>query len=228
MYNTLGMVKKDKVDTAVRLDEVVGRFNIRAVRYIDADAHQLLEPILSETNGQASLKCTLVKQSVSRSVYRCQYQSEQSSKGVFYLKKFHSPTLIHRLQRLLGFSDSLSEMQFGKYLLQQGIPVPRVLARYSRNGSDWLIMEAVEPSVPADKWFEEQLARGNFAAIRAANIALARHIGRMHACGVIHCDLHCGNILIRLPMKQEAVGEKCSDYAGIGILAKPNRATSIP
>ena len=215
MYNTLEMVKDDKVNTAVGLDEVVGQFNVKAIRYVDADAHRLLEPILSETNGQSSLKCTLVKQGISRSIYRCQCQTDQAGIRVFYLKKFHSPTLIHRLQRLLGLSDSRNEMRFGEYLLQKGIPVPKVLARYCRNGSDWLIMEAIEPSVPADKWFEEQLAKGNYAAIRAANIALARHIGRMHACGVIHRDPHCGNILIRLPSR-DAAGEHRNDNANNG------------
>jgi len=77
------------------------------------------------------------------------------------------------------------------------VPVPAALAAYCRGGVEWLITEGVEPSVPADQWHLGQLTEGNDAAIRAATIALAELVGRMHAHGVVHCDLHCGNVLVR-------------------------------
>lgn len=61
-------------------------------------------------------------------------------------------------------------------------------------------MRAVAPAEPADQWHEAALHRGDEDALRAvrqATISLARMIGRMHAAGVVHWDLHCGNILVR-------------------------------
>lgn len=207
--------KNKSVGESIRFCDVVGRFDSQAVQYVDAQAHRRLGPILLETDGQSNLDCSLIKSSISRSVYRCQVgRAGTGTTSVFYLKKFHNPSLIHRLQRFMGFSDSRCEMRFSKYLLQKEVPVPGVLARYSRNGSDWLLMEAVEPSVSADKWFEEQLARGNYPAIRAATVELARHIGRMHACGVIHRDLHCGNILVRVPLRHNGLNDNSEDEGG--------------
>ena len=88
-------------------------------------------------------------------------------------------------------------MRFSKYLSGNGVPVPKVLATCYYKGAEWLISDGIAPAAPADKWHAEKLSEGNHAAIDAAILALAELIGRMHACGVIHRDLHCGNVLVR-------------------------------
>jgi tRNA A-37 threonylcarbamoyl transferase component Bud32 len=136
---------------------------------------------------------TLVKQNVSRTVFRLDAPGGEC----YYFKRFHSPTRLHRLERLLGRSDAMTEMAFSQYLSQCGLPVPRVLAACCRSGEEWMISQGLSPADSLDHWHAEQLAAGNHAAIRRAVGALAQIVGRMHACGVIHRDLHCGNILIR-------------------------------
>jgi len=137
---------------------------------------------------------SLVKRNVSRTVHRCDAGTEA---GALYLKHFHSPSLLHRLRGRVGLSDARSEMAFSEYLSSHGVPVPRVLAVCCRPEATWLVSEGLEPAVPADQWHGEALARGDETAIRAATVALAALVGRMHASGVIHRDLHCGNILVR-------------------------------
>lgn len=129
----------------------------------------------------------LVKQTVSRSVF-CAVNGQ----GSLYLKCFHNPSLLHRLQRGLGLGDSLREFDRSQYLRSKGLSVPVVLAACSQ----WNISQGVADASPADQWHLEQLRRENYAAIAQAAAALAGIIARMHKAGVLHHDLHCGNVLV--------------------------------
>ncbi|MDY7011337.1 MAG: lipopolysaccharide kinase InaA family protein [Planctomycetota bacterium] len=173
--------------------ELFTGLDVDAVHFADADAdaRRRLESLLS---GSTDNRWSVVKHNISRTVYRCE---SSDSSGVLYLKHFHNPSLLHRLQRRIGFSDARCEMRFSRYLSDNKVPVLKVLAAYYHNGTEWLISDGIEPSVPADKWHADQLAAGNYAAIDATIIALAELVGRMHACGVLHRDLHCGNVLVR-------------------------------
>ncbi len=170
--------------------ELFAGIDIGVVRFTDADARRQTEPLLT---GSSDIRWSVVKQNVSRTVYR---HEASGSVGVLYLKHYHSRSLLHRLQRRIGLSDSRCEMRFSRYLSANNVPVPKVLATYNHKGTEWMISEGIEPSVPADKWHADKTAAGN-TDIRAAVIALAELVGRMHACGVLHRDLHCGNVLVR-------------------------------
>jgi len=161
------------------------------VRYADDAARERLAPLLGG-GASAQAEWVLVKHNVSRTVYRC-----DAGSGTLYLKHFHSRSAVHRLQRRLGFSDAMCEMEFSRHLTAGGVPVPRVLATHCRRGVEWIVTEGVAPAEPADEWHRRQLAEGRHAAVRAATVAMARLIGQMHARGVLHRDLHCGNVLVR-------------------------------
>lgn len=154
------------------------------IRYADPAARELLGPLL--TDGTQD-HWQLVKHNPSRSVYR-----SDNGQGLLYLKCFHSGTLVHRLERRLGRCDALREMAFSQYLRKNNVPVPTVLAACP----DWNISEGIAPAQNANQWHLEQLKSGNHRAIKQAAAALARLIGRMHAAGVLHQDLHLGNVLI--------------------------------
>jgi len=181
-------------DGCVRPEELLRRAETEAIRFADASARARLEAVI-DASGRGELPgWSLVKHNVARTVYRC---DGGGGSGALYLKHFHSPSLLHRLQRRLGLCDALCEMRFSAYLSGHDIPVPRSLAAWCRDGAEWLISEGIEPAMPADRWHVERLVEGDHAAVRAALVALAELVGRMHAHGVLHRDLHCGNVLVR-------------------------------
>lgn len=178
-----------------RPEQLLAGLELDAVRFAGKDARRRLEPLLAEwTHRRSAGEISLVKHNVARTVFRCRPEGDP---GVLYFKHFHSATLLHRLQRRLGLADALCEMRFSAYLCGVSVPAPKILAACWRNGAEWLISEGIEPSAPADAWHLEQLARGDDAAVRRALIALAELVARMHASGVRHMDLHCGNLLVR-------------------------------
>ena len=135
-----------------------------------------------------------VKHNASRTVYRGLIDGQ-----LIYLKHFHSRSPLHRFMRRLGSSDAMREMRFSRYLQDCGVETAEALAATCANGAEWLATRAVEPSMPADAWHAQQLALGQAGRKRIdrAIAELGRMVGRMHAAGVIHRDLHCGNVLVR-------------------------------
>ena len=164
------------------------------VVFADEAAAALLGERLAELCRPHGGRWEQVKHNASRTVYHGRIGPEQ-----VYLKHYHSRALIHRFRRMLGASDAFIEMRFSRYLLSRGVPAVPALAAQCRRGSEWLVTRAVAQSEPADTWHASQLARGRQGqqAVRRATVTLAELIGRMHAAGVIHRDLHCGNILVR-------------------------------
>jgi tRNA A-37 threonylcarbamoyl transferase component Bud32 len=134
-----------------------------------------------------------VKRNASRTVWRGRLDGR-----TLYLKQFHPRAWYHRLAERLGVSGAMRELRAGRYLAGRGVDVPRYLAASCGSGGHWSLSEAVEPAEPADRWHVRQLARGRAGrlAIRVASLKLAELLGRMHAAGIVHADLHAGNILV--------------------------------
>ncbi|MHC4562994.1 MAG: lipopolysaccharide kinase InaA family protein [Planctomycetota bacterium] len=134
------------------------------------------------------------KHNPSRTVFRGTIDGQ-----AVYIKHYHSRTLLRRVLRKLGRSDARDEMRFSQFLTQHSVITPRVLAAGWGGPAEWLVTAAVAPAQPGDIWHDEQLAAGPIGqrAIHQATVALAGLIGRMHAAGVLHGDMHCGNILVR-------------------------------
>jgi tRNA A-37 threonylcarbamoyl transferase component Bud32 len=164
------------------------------VVYADADAKALLHDCVDELSAPAEPHWRRVKRSASRTVYVGSVRGQ----GI-YLKHFHSSSLIHRLGRGLGLSDAKTELDFMTHLNSVGVATVPPLAAMCRNGIEWVASRAVGPADPAEKWHVAQLDRGRKGRrlIQQAIVALARMVGQMHAAGVLHRDLHCGNVLIR-------------------------------
>jgi len=183
------LIAENDSSTAVGPEGLLCALDDGSVRYRDEGARRRIAALV-----RSGCRWSVVKHNVARTVYR---GDGGPGVGVFYLKHFHSPALLHRLRRRLGLSDALNEMRYSEYLWRRRVPVPRALAACCRGGGAWVIAEGIEPAVPADKWHMEALARGDHAGIRSATVALAELVGRMHASGVLHRDLHCGNVLVR-------------------------------
>ena len=141
----------------------------------------------------------IVKQNVSRTVYRGSLGNME-----VYLKHFHSRSLLHRLGRWIVGGEAMGEMNSLLYLRSCGMEVATPLAAGRTGTIEWLATAAICPSQQGDLWHQHQLAGGpaGYQRIRQATVALGRLIGRMHAVGVLHRDLHCGNILVRTDTPQ--------------------------
>src|SRR5205823_272376 len=94
----------------------------------------------------------------------------------------------------------------------RGVPTPRPLAWGSETGglrpsASWLVTETVTDAVPLLTYLESTLpsaAPTDRARIRQR---LARTVGsflaQLHAAGVVHHDLHPGNLLLRFDASGE-------------------------
>lgn len=164
------------------------------VVFADADSYSLLGDRQDELCHPRPENWEQVKQNASRSVYRGRIAGVD-----IYLKHFHSRTFFHRIARRLGLGGAKREMRFIRHLAFHGVPTVPVLAAMCRDGIEWLATKAVAPATPADEWHDAQLALGAQGRrnIQRAIVELGTIIGHMHAAGVVHRDLHCGNILVR-------------------------------
>ncbi|MFB3891567.1 MAG: lipopolysaccharide kinase InaA family protein [Phycisphaerae bacterium] len=164
------------------------------VLYADDSAAAILRPHLESLNRPAGPAWKVVKQNPSRTVYAGAIAGKE-----VYLKHFHGRSLGHRLAAFLGYKRAMKELDLASHLGRNGVSATPILAAMSDGSTEWVVSSAVAPAVPANVWHARQLEAGSdgAAAIRRATVALADMIGKMHAAGVSHDDLHCGNILVR-------------------------------
>jgi tRNA A-37 threonylcarbamoyl transferase component Bud32 len=134
-----------------------------------------------------------IKKNASRTVYRGQLGGE-----TIYLKHFHSRTLTHRTLASMGLTGPARELTLSLHLNAHNVETPTVLAAHWAYGNQWVATRAVEPAEPLDIWHEHQaMLDNNQAKLRKVTVKLGELVGHMHAAGMLHGDLHCGNVLIR-------------------------------
>jgi tRNA A-37 threonylcarbamoyl transferase component Bud32 len=162
--------------------------------YADPSARHWLSDRIDTLNQREPPGWQRVKHNASRTVYRGRIDGQS-----LYLKQYHGQSIGHRLQRLMGRSDALRELRFSRYLRDRDVPTAEALAASLGGSCDWLLTRAVEPAEPADT-FHARLQENDpdeCRTLRRTTAAVGRLIGRMHAAGVVHWDLHCGNILLK-------------------------------
>ncbi|MCY2927207.1 MAG: hypothetical protein NT031_17590 [Planctomycetota bacterium] len=166
----------------------------KEVIFADESARKLLGDRLGEMCRPGAPEWEKIKANPSRTVYRGRVKGQW-----VYLKHFHRRDWVARLARLAGFSRARGEMRLSQYLAAANVSVPEPLAARCGTAVEWVATREVAQAEPADEWQARQDAHGpeGRKALRGAVIALAELIGRMHAAGVLHGDLHCGNVLVR-------------------------------
>jgi len=145
-------------------------------------------------SSPASAGWNRIKQNPSRTVW----QGRLPNGGEVFLKQFHSRSTLHNLKSRLTKSDAKREFEFSRILAANGIATARVLAYRNDNLSQWILTESLNPAMPLDKWHEQQLNGGSAGKqrIRVCINMLAEFLAKMHAAGIEHRDLHCGNIFL--------------------------------
>jgi tRNA A-37 threonylcarbamoyl transferase component Bud32 len=161
--------------------------------YADGEAQALLSGALEALCDPDRAGWERVKSSPSRTVWRGPAGAQE-----VYVKHFHRRSLSGTLRRLAGMSEARTEARVSRFLAQNGVPTPRALAHLAAGGAEWLATAAVPHAQPLTQWHQDQLSLGprGQAAIRRMTARLGDLVGRMHACGVLHRDLHCGNLLV--------------------------------
>jgi heptose I phosphotransferase len=170
--------------------------------FADDAAEALLGGHVAQLSHPEEDRWTTVKQGVSRTVYCGRVGGEE-----LFLKHFHPQSAGQRLARAVGLSDACREMRLSRHLNAHGVAAPRALAAACADGVEWVATVALKNVEAATDWHARQLERGPAGRreVQRAIVALAQLVGRMHAAGVIHRDLHCGNILVRTDTPAPAV-----------------------
>jgi tRNA A-37 threonylcarbamoyl transferase component Bud32 len=165
-----------------------------SARFADDNARQWLQDELEALQRPTEPAWLLVKRNASRSVYRGQV----AGRGV-YLKHFHSRSAFRRLLRRVGLCDARRELELARLLAERGVSATPVLAAAWGKGVEWVASEEVAPACAGDEWHVRELGRGagGLDAIRHASRELARLLAKLHDAGVVHRDMHCGNVLVR-------------------------------
>jgi len=97
----------------------------------------------------------------------------------------------------MGLSGALRELDLSQRLARAGVDATSVLAAMSTASAEWVLTEAVAPGPALDAWHAEQLARGadGRGAMAKMSLSLAKLLAATHTAGVVHRDLHCGNVM---------------------------------
>jgi len=94
------------------------------------------------------------------------------------------------LGSMLGRDPAQREWTHLRRLAARGVPVPRPLARGRRGDEQWLVLEFCEGRPLLSLRGDTLLER------RRALAAVGRAVARLHRAGLVHGDLHVGNVLL--------------------------------
>ena len=120
----------------------------------------------------------------------------------FHLKHYHPADARSRARSLLRVGKARAEADRTRAASERGVPTLEVLAVGESAAGSFLLTRTVDGARPLTDFLETVLPA--FAARRRARVrqrlavALGRILARMHDAGVVHADLHPGNLLLRL------------------------------
>src|SRR5262245_31402522 len=143
-----------------------------------------------------------VKHSPHRTVYRVQLPGLS-----FYLKQNRVSDLRIWIRQLVRPSKAAMEFERARAVANCGIPTAMPLGLGERSGGQgpsdsFLITRCLEDTEPLSTFIEQTLSAFESTRQTIVRQQLARELGKfiaqIHQSGVLHNDLHAGNILVRL------------------------------
>lgn len=162
------------------------------VRFADEAARAELADclaVLADPAAHEGPTVVRVKQNASRTVWHCRLEG-----GDYYVKQYR-----RRLRDRLTGDDAARELRFSRRLARAGVPAVEVLAVGRSAKRAWMVSRTVPSATPGDAWHREHVESGDGLdrrAVRRAAEQLAEIVARMHDAGVVHRDLHVGNVLV--------------------------------
>ncbi len=145
---------------------------------------------------------TIVKDAPHRAVYRIRLPDLD-----LHVKQYRLLGLRSRVREMIRRLKARREYSIAADLKVRSIPTPEPVAWGVETGSvgpapGWLITATVPDAVPLLSFMEVTLPEMDSRTAVRIRLRLARTIGtflaRLHAAGVIHQDLHPGNLLCRI------------------------------
>ncbi len=171
---------------------------------------ELIEPIAGWLDEDGELPISdwlalglakIIKTGPHRTVYRL-----MMSQGTFYLKHYRTPGWQAVLQNLVRPSKAELEQRAALRVRELGLNTIETVAVGRRRDlgvvtDNFLISRAIENVLPLDAFVIETFPTLNFKEQTKARRQIARQLGTLaavlHRGGVLHRDLHPGNILIQ-------------------------------
>jgi tRNA A-37 threonylcarbamoyl transferase component Bud32 len=139
----------------------------------------------------------IIKDGPHRAVYRV-----RGSGLDVYVKHYRPLGFRARLREWLRPVKAKREFELGRILQARGVPTPVPLAWGTCPASSWLVTETVQDAQTVLAFLEEGRSHSADCSARSRQIfarALGAFVARLHTAGVLHADLHPGNILLRRP-----------------------------
>jgi tRNA A-37 threonylcarbamoyl transferase component Bud32 len=168
----------------------------------------------------------LVKTNPLRQTYRVQFQHQE-----LFVKVCQAASWVDRLKWLLRGAPAGVEFRRLQITHRRGLPVPQPLAWavgiVRRRPTAILItrslgaVSSLEDVVWPDK-------PNSTLPLDAAVVAAGTVVGRLHCAGIIHHDLHAGNILLVLAGPDQAVQGYVTDLQSVTIEERGGHASADP
>lgn len=144
----------------------------------------------------------VVKHGPSRTVYRVDL-----AERAFFVKHYRSPSWRDVGRQLVRASAAQREFEHATEVARRGVPTVRCVAvgqlrRHGIPGENLLVTEAIPASCSLAEYVSQRLpqlpAAERSTMRRKLTKSLARLCAAAHRAGVLHDDLHPGNVLVRL------------------------------
>lgn len=157
------------------------------------DAHGLRLP---EWNHQGLVE--VVKEAWHRSIVRVRLPH-----GTIYVKHYPLADLRSHVRQLFRSSKARDELECTIEVAARQVPTIEPLAvGETPGGESFLVTRGLEQATPLNIFLDEALRPGGRSGSSQWRFRLteelARFLAHMHEVGVVHPDLHAGNILVRL------------------------------
>lgn len=147
-------------------------------------------------------RAAVVKDGVHRTVYRLALEA-----GGFYLKHYRAPRLRNLLQNLVRPCHAVLERDASQRVAELGVPTFETVAIGRRRvgaivSDSFLVTRAIENAVALDELLQERHDHSSQPLTadlrRMLAEKLAQLVARLHAGGLVHRDMHAGNVLVRI------------------------------